>query len=147
MGNAAATISIDRFRRRRAANAASLAAQEQAAPGPGAPGQHPLVGASLGVVERHYGLMSSEQTVRVAEVLSASGDLAVADRLAFIAAMERRVPMLVVERDGWYLTCATDQPLDAATLVELRVTEDDAPRIMSIVTDRGITPALGPLCA
>jgi len=157
MGNAAATISIDRFRRRRAANAAgvdarvgaSVAAGDAAAPGSsGQPGQHPLVGAALGVVDRHYGLMSSEQTVSVTEVIAATGDLAVADRLAFVAAMERRVPIVVVEHAGWYLACATDQLLDIATLAELRTPEGAAvPRIMSIVTDRGITPALGPLCA
>lgn len=112
---------------------------------------YPLHGVALGAVERTYGLMKSEQLVTVTDVLSASGDLAVADRLAFVTALERHEPLAVVHYDGWFLVCATDVPLDAATLAQLHAvagSEVPAPRLMSVASDRGITPALGPLaCA
>src|SRR5687767_1181799 len=94
-------ISIDRFRRRKAA------AQPQ---GHAPHASHPLVGTTLGLLERRYGLMSSEEQVLVTEVIATSGDLAVADRLAFVASMERHVPIVVVEIEGWYLACATNVP-------------------------------------
>jgi hypothetical protein len=143
---AAPAISLDRFRRARTADAQG---EPTAALSP-APRHdtHPLVGASLGLVDRRYGLMSSEQHVRVVEVLSASGDLAVADRLAFIAAMERHVTFAVVSFEGWYLVCATDIPLDVAALAQLRGGDIAEARLMSLASERGITPALGPLaCA
>ena len=139
-----ATISLDRFRRTRIAEEAAATAEQSVA------AMHPVLGAALGCVERTYGLMKSQQRVHVTEIISASGDLAVADRLAFVAAMERRSPMAVVHEDGWFLVCATDVPLDAATLAHLRELPDGSPvpRLMSIASDRGITPALGPLaCA
>jgi hypothetical protein len=130
-------ISIDRFRRRKAA------AQPQGhAPHPA----HPLVGTTLGMLERRYGLMASEEPITVSEVVATSGDLAVADRLAFVASMERHVPIVVIELDGWYLACATAVPLASTELPALRLT-DGAPRIMSVASERGITPALGPLVA
>lgn len=143
---AAQTISLDRFRRARLADATG---EQQAAPDTlSIQGTHPLVGASLGVIDRRYGLMSSEHHVRVVEVLSASGDLAVADRLAFIAAMERHVPFAVVAFDGWFVICATDMPLDMASLAQLRGGDFADARLMSVASERGITPALGPLaCA
>ena len=139
-----ATISLDRFRRTRAADEATQQAATVVA------SMHPLLGVALGSVERTYGLMKSEQLVHVVEVLSASGDLAVADRLAFVASIERHAPLVVVHLDGWFLVCATDVPLDAATLAQLRELPGGvpAPRLMSVASDRGITPALGPLaCA
>lgn len=139
-----ATISLDRFRRTRVAEEASDHADSAVA------SMHPLLGVALGSVERTYGLMKCEQLVHVVQVLSASGDLAVADRLAFVASIERRVPLAVVHLDGWFLVCGTDVPLDAATLAHLRELPEGsaAPRLMSIACERGITPALGPLaCA
>ncbi|MCW2925419.1 MAG: hypothetical protein JWM98_2823 [Thermoleophilia bacterium] len=133
------TISLDRFRRR------ARAAQVAGSVAPAA--THPLVGTALGVLERRYGLMSSEERVVVTEVIATSGDLAVADRLAFVAAMERHEPIVVVEFEGWYLACRTERTLDPSQLSQLRAAGDGAPRIMSIASDRGITPALGPLVA
>ena len=138
MGTTTTAISIDRFRRRKnAAEAASLA-PEQAA--------HPLVGTLLGTLERRYGLMASEETISIKDVIATSGDLAVADRLAFVASMERHEAIAVVELDGWYLACATERAIVPAELGALRPA-DGAPRIMSLATERGITPALGPLVA
>lgn len=125
--------SIDRFRRRR-----RRAVQPT--------GVHTLLGRVLGAIDRRYGLMSSEEPVVIAEVVATSGDLAVADRLAFLWATERHVPVVVLEVDGWYVACTTERPIGAVELPMLRMAAD-APRIMSLVTDRGITPALGPLCA
>ena len=65
-----------------------------------------------------------------------------ADRLAFVASMERHAAIVVVELDGWYVACATERTLAAAELAQLRAPEGGAPRLMSIVTERGITPAL-----
>ena len=129
------TVAIDRFRRR----ARSVEAGAAAPP-------HPLEGALLGSTERRYGLMTSHDPVRLAEVVATSGDLAVADRLAFLAASQQRRSIVVVALDGWYVACTTDLPLDAAQLAELQL-DEAAPRIMSLVTARGITPALGPLVA
>jgi hypothetical protein len=142
-----ATISLDRFRRARATDAA--AGELQVADSAHVPA-HPLLGAALGLVQRTYGLMKSDQVVSVSDVLSASGDLAVADRLAFVASLDRHEPIAVVHFEGWFLVCATDVPLDPATLAQLRELPGGAPthRLMSIACDRGITPALGPLaCA
>ena len=130
-------ISIDRFRRRKAGTQHQGHAPHVA---------HPLVGTMLGSLERRYGLMSSEEPVLVAEVIATSGDLAVADRLAFVASMERHVPIVVVEVEGWYLACATNVPLAAAELPALRADAGNL-RIMSVASERGITPALGPLVA
>ena len=140
MGTTTAAISIDRFRRARRspeAAAASIAA---------APAAHPLVGTTLGTLERRYGLMSSEDTIVIADVIATSGDLAVADRLAFVAAMERHAAIAVIEFDGWYVACATERTIAPSEVAELRVPEG-APRLMSLATERGITPALGPLVA
>lgn len=131
------TISIDRFRRRRQATGSAPAATSGSS----------LVGASLGTVERRYGLMSSSESVVVSCELATSGDLAVADRLAFLASIERREAVVVVEHEGWYVACATERPIGAAELHELRPPEGGSPRVMSLVTERGITPALGPLVA
>lgn len=133
-------ISIDRFRRTRRATtetAAGVGAAQVA---------HPLVGTTLGTLERRYGLMSSEETILVSDVIATSGDLAVADRLAFVAAMERHTAIAVVEVDGWFLACATERTIQPAEVAQLRAPEG-APRVMSLVTERGITPALGPLVA
>jgi hypothetical protein len=135
-------ISIDRFRRTRRTNAVA-----DAAAGIGvAPVSHPLVGTALGTLERRYGLMSSEETIVVAEVIATSGDLAVADRLAFVAAMERHTPIAVIEVDGWFIACATERTIAASEVSHLRA-PGGAPRVMSLATERGITPALGPLVA
>jgi hypothetical protein len=137
MGTTTAAISIDRFRRRRAAAADSLGPASVA---------HPLSGTVLGTIERRYGLMTSEEQISIAEVIATSGDLAVADRLAFIASMERHVAVAVVEVEGWYVACTTERAMAPDELRELRPLED-SPRIMSMASERGITPALGPLGA
>ncbi|MCB0879737.1 MAG: hypothetical protein KDC46_12265 [Thermoleophilia bacterium] len=137
-----AAISIDRFRRRRAAADAAAAADALGS----VPAAHPLTGVALGTIERRYGLMSSEDTITIAEVIATSGDLAVADRLAFVAAMERHVAVAVVEVDGWYVACTTERAISPAEVANLRP-NDDSPRVMSIASERGITPALGPLSA
>lgn len=139
MGTTTATISLDRFRRRAATTAADV-------DGVGAASQHPLVATTLGTIERRYGLMSSEEPISIAEVIATSGDLAVADRLAFVAALERHQSIVVVELDGWYVTCTTERTLAPGEASVLRSPEG-APRIMSIASERGITPALGPLGA
>jgi hypothetical protein len=143
-----AAISIDRFRRARRAGSAdaATAAAQVAAQTPLVPGAE-LVGTVLGTIDRRYGLLSSEEAIHVSEVLAVSGDLAVADRLAFVASMERHTAIAVIEVDGWYLACATERALTTADLGALRMPAGGAPRIMSLATDRGITPALGPLVA
>lgn len=140
MGTTTAAISIDRFRRRRRRAAAATAIDGVGA----AQAAHPLVGATLGTIERRYGLMSSEEPISIAEVIATTGDLAVADRLAFVTAMERHQAIVVVELDGWYVACTTARALAATEVSQLRAA-DDAPRVMSVATERGITPALGPL--
>jgi hypothetical protein len=141
-----AAISIDRFRRARRAGAES-AAQAAAQLPQAVPGAEQLVGTVLGTIDRRYGLMCSEETIHVSEVLAMSGDLAVADRLAFVASMERHTAIAVIEVDGWYLAVATERVLTTSDLGALRMPAGGAPRVMSLATDRGITPALGPLVA
>ena len=150
MGTTTAAISIDRFRRRRAIAAEAATGAAQAATAPDAlgvaPTTHPLTGTTLGTIERRYGLMRSEETIAVADVIATSGDLAVADRLAFIASLERHQPVVVIELDGWYVACTTERLIGAPEVAQL-IPGDDAPRIMSVASERGITPALGPLGA
>jgi hypothetical protein len=141
MGTTTAAISIDRFRRRRAAAAGAIKPDAL-----GAATAHPLTGTTIGTIDRRYGLMSSEETITVSEVLATSGDLAVADRLAFVNAMERHQAIVVLEFDGWYVACVTERSITPQEVGQLRP-GDGAPRIMSIATERGITPALGPLSA
>lgn len=107
---------------------------------------HPLVGTELGTVERRFGLMATSELVRIADVVSTSDSLAVADRFAFIASMQSHMPVVVLEFEGWYIACLVDRPLDVADLLGMH-SVDGAPRLMSVVTDRGITPALGPLAS
>lgn len=105
-----------------------------------------LIGLELGRVERRYGLMSSEEPIYVAEIIATSGDLAVADRLAFLAAIERRELVIVIAFAGEYVACTSEQTITSEEISGL-IVADGAPRIMSVVSDRGITPALGPLSA
>jgi hypothetical protein len=130
-----AAISLDRFRRRRGAQVAPDALGTAAT-------AHPLTGTTLGTIERRYGLMSSEEPITVAEVIATSGDLAVADRLAFVASAERHSPIVVIELDGWYVACTTERATTPAEVAMLQPSEG-APRIMSIASERGITPVLG----
>lgn len=141
------TISIASGRRQRAAKAVNdLAPSPAHTEAPVSAPAHPLVGVELGTVERRYGLVSSKQTVRVADVVATSGDLAVADRLAYAAAVNGRSPLVVVQSDGWYVACLVDPCLDVTQLLVLQG-DAGAPTVMSVVTDRGITPLLGPLVA
>lgn len=100
----------------------------------------------LGVLARRYGLLTSEEVVHATGEVDRSGDLAVADRIAFLAACRGHASVLVIEQDGWFIACIADHDLDAADLANLRGT-GDSPRIMSLVTERGITPVLAPLVA
>ena len=59
---------------------------------------------------------------------------------------ERHEAIAVVELEGWYIACATERAIVPAELGALRQGEG-APRMMSLATERGITPALGPLVA
>ncbi len=140
MGATTAVISLDRFRRRRTADAQVADQLGSAA------ATHPLSGLALGVIERRYGLMCSEERIVIGEVIATSGDLAVADRLAFVAAMERHTSVAVVEFDGWFVACTTERAIAPDEARELRPLED-SPRLMSMVGERGITPVLGPLGA
>ena len=135
-----APISLDRFRRRPRAQAP----QPVHAP---AIDTHPLVGLEIGSLERRYGLMTSRERVSITEVVATSGDLAVADRLAFLDASRRHEPVLVVEFDGWYVTCVCDRTLDVDDYAQLVAPVDPAraARMMSVATERGIMPMLGAL--
>jgi len=134
-------VSLDSFRnRRRARAAAASAARSQEL------GASTIAGATIGVLERRFGLMASAEGVVVTEVLATSGDLAVADRLAFVEAMEHREPIVVLGVDGWYMVCRTSCQLTIDQVSALRDVEG-APRLMSIASERGITPVLGPLVA
>ena len=142
MGHAA-TISLDRFRRRAQAAAAAPALAPETT--------HPLVGMTLGATERRYGLMTSCEDVTVADVVGTSGDLAVADRLAFLASMRRNAPVVVIELDGWYIACVPSHVLEASDYAVLQPASSEqhtaSARVMSVATGRGIMPVLGPLAA
>lgn len=135
----AAPISLDRFRRRPRAQAA--AAPDAITPDEG----HPLVGLELGSFERRYGLMTSRERVTIAEVVATSGDLAVADRLAFLDAVRSHRSVLVIEFDGWYVTCLADRELEAEAYAQLAPPTRTGARMMSVATQRGIVPVLGAL--
>ena len=107
-----------------------------------------LVGLVLGRRERRYGLMTTHEALTVLDVVGVSGDLAVADRLAFLAAANLHVPVVVLEHDGRYVACVVDGSLEASDLATLRIDEGALPgRILSLACERGIVPMLGPLVA
>lgn len=103
-----------------------------------------LAGATLGTIERRYGLLRCEEAVTVAEVFDRSGDLAVADRLAFVFAARLHAQVAVVQHDGWYHVVALDRPLTMAQACELHPVAP-TPRLLSLVTERGISPLVAPL--
>lgn len=104
-----------------------------------------LVGRAIGSISRRYGLMVCEEIIRVTEVVARSGDLAVADRLAFLAASERGDSVLVVgDGDGWFSAVRTEGVVDPHALGALQPASS-APRVFSLATRRGITPLLGSL--
>lgn len=105
---------------------------------------HELDGAAIGTIERRYGLLRSEEQVTVREVLQRSGDLAVADRLAFVFAARLHAQVAVVESDGWFHVAVLDRPLTVAQAIGLRGLPQ-APRLLSLVTERGISPLVAPL--
>ena len=110
-----------------------------------------LPGAAIGTVERTFGLMKRDEIIVVGDVVAVSGDLAVADRLAVVAAAQRREPIVVLEIEGWFVACSTDRALHTRDLelMEPVLNEEGHPqlRIMSLVNEHGIKPALGPLVA
>lgn len=104
----------------------------------------PAVGIVLGTIERRYGLLTCAEPVTVASVLERSGDLAVADRLAWLHTQRTHAQHVVFEHEGWYVVGCLERPLtadqaDHVTPLAL------SPRLMSVVTDRGIVPVVGPL--
>lgn len=106
--------------------------------------ESPAEHAVLGVVERRYGLLRCDETVRVVETYERVGDLAVADRVAFVLATRHHVQLAVFERDGWYEIGALDRHLSCEQARDLRPV-DGGLRLLSIVDHRGISPLVGPL--
>lgn len=103
-----------------------------------------LVGAHLGTIERRFGLLTAAVALRVAHELGRSADLAAADRIAYVNAMRTGTVTLVVECDGWYVAVVADEPVTVEQLHGVQV-DGQEPRLMSIVSRRGIAPCLGAL--
>lgn len=103
-----------------------------------------LINTVVGTIERHYGLLRCEERVQVTDVFDRTGDLAVADRLAFVYASRTHGEVAVFELDGWYYVGTLDRPLSPEQAASLRPGGDN-PRLHSIVTERGIAPIVAPL--
>lgn len=114
---------------------------------PVAPGADTLVGLQLGSIERRYGFMASVEAVCIEEVISVSGDLAVAERIAYMAAAPRDTAVVVIQVEGSFVAARTDSSASATQLLELMFDNTGGPHLMSVVSGRGIMPALGPLVA
>jgi len=99
---------------------------------------------ALGTVRRQYGLLACEETVLVNEVWQQSGDLAVADLMAFLLATRYNANVAVFQQDGWFRVGPLDRPMTIDQLSAVTPVDDDV-RIMSIATSRGIVPVVGPL--
>ncbi len=94
----------------------------------------------VGTVIRRYGALNSCETVRAEAVGEPVGDLAVADRSAFMLAAGARRPVLVIrDGDGSYLPVVPDtsMPVDRLALMDVSI---PGGQLMSVVTDRGIMP-------
>lgn len=103
-----------------------------------------LCGVHLGVIERRFGLLSTTTGIRVASELGRSADLAATDRIAFVHAMRSGSVTLVVEADGWYCAVVCDEMVTVDQIFGASL-DPLAPRLMSVVSPRGITPVLGAL--
>jgi hypothetical protein len=101
-------------------------------------------GRALGTVERRYGLLGCEEIVRVVEELDRSGDLSVADRIAFVTAIQTHRQVVVFEHDSWYVVGLLDRHMSADQAATIKPRRG-GPRLMSIVDARGITPMVSPL--
>jgi hypothetical protein len=99
---------------------------------------------ALGTIERRYGLLGCEEIVRVVQQLDRSGDLSVADRVAYVSAVQTHRQTVVFEQDGWFVVALLDRHLSADQAVAL-TTRRGGPRLMSVVDARGITPIVTPL--
>ncbi len=103
-------------------------------------------GLMLGTVQRRYGLLTSEESVCVSHAIERCSDLAVADRVAWMHAVQLRRQVVVFEHDGWYWVGQLEvslTPEQARDVVPLAV----SPRLLSIASERGILPLVGPLAA
>lgn len=103
-----------------------------------------VIGLAIGSIQRRYGLLASEDILHVVHAFDRCSDLAVADRMAWMHALELRAQVVVFEHDGWYWvgqlasTIAAEQARDVRPIAE-------SPRLLSIATERGILPLVGPL--
>lgn len=103
-----------------------------------------VAGSMLGTIERRYGLLRCEETITIEQVFNRSGDLAVADRLAYVYAGRTHGQVVVFERDGWYYVGTLDQHLSCEQAACLRPARSDS-RLLSLVDERGIAPIVAPL--
>lgn len=103
-----------------------------------------LLGLAVGSIEFRYGLLSCDETISIEQVLNRAGDLAVADRLAFVYATRSHAQVAVLEMDGWYYVAALDRAITTAQVNDMR-SLPGSPRVHSLVTQRGISPVVGPL--
>ncbi|MBC7644257.1 MAG: hypothetical protein H7123_03960 [Thermoleophilia bacterium] len=99
---------------------------------------------ALGTVRQQYGLLACEETVLVNEVWQQSGDLAVADRMAFLLATRHNANVAVFQQDGWFRVGPLDRPMTIDQLSALTPVDENV-RIMSIASSRGVVPVVGPL--
>lgn len=102
-----------------------------------------LVGMQIGRIARNYGLLRCEENISIESVFNRAGDLAVADRLAYVYATRLHVQIAVVEHDGWYYAVTLDRPLTNEQAAELSMI-GESPRLMSVVSERGIAPVVAP---
>jgi len=102
------------------------------------------LGAAIGTIKRTYGLLTCEEIVRVTGMIDRSGDLAVADRIAFVCAGRMRAQLAVFEYEGWFHVGRLDRFLSVEQAATLK-TLQGSPRLLSIVDAKGITPIVGPL--
>ena len=98
-------------------------------------------GTHLGTIERRFGLLTSHEAVTVQTVIERCADLAVADRIAYLAAGTDMGQHAVVRADGWYYVVRLESELPMDRLGSIRP-EPDAPRLLSIATSHGIVPQL-----
>jgi hypothetical protein len=100
---------------------------------------HPLNGVALGHLR---GLApGTDVTVSIVEVVDASEDLAIADRVAYVVTSRTGVDHVVVAGTGCYLVASVTPSLDWAAAMRL-VPNPGMPRIVSVANADGILPIL-----
>ena len=99
---------------------------------------------AVGSIERTFGLLACEEIVRINEVLDFSGDLSVADRVAYLCAVRNKTQVVVLECDGWYVAATLDRFISPQQANQLKPLQA-SPRLMSIADSRGIVPLVAPL--